>query len=106
MHNQSQESAHPSEPTPLSVYFILGFQLAVVVASVWDALQHRWLSDDAFISFRYAKHWSEGHGLVYNIGEWVEGYTNLLWTLWIVWACVLGFSPSGLPMHLQLVPMH
>ena len=79
MHNQSQESAHPSAPTPLSVYFILGFQLAVVVASVWDAFQHRWLSDDAFISFRYAKHWSEGHGLVYNIGEWVEGYTNLLW---------------------------
>ena len=25
----------------------------------------------------------EGHGLVYNVGERVEGYTNLLWTLWM-----------------------
>jgi hypothetical protein len=37
--------------------------------------------DDAFISLRYAKHLAEGQGLVYNIGERVEGYTNLLWTL-------------------------
>lgn len=94
MHNQSPESAHPSESTPLSVYFIWGFQLAVVLASLWDAIRYRWLSDDAFISFRYAKHWSEGHGLVYNVGEWVEGYTNLLWTLWIGFGMSLGWQPE------------
>ena len=41
----------------------------------------RFVCDDAFISFRYAKNFVEGHGLVYNIGEKVEGYTNFLWTL-------------------------
>ncbi len=41
----------------------------------------RFICDDAFISFRYAKNFVEGHGLVYNIGERVEGYTNFLWTL-------------------------
>jgi hypothetical protein len=40
-------------------------------------------SDDAFISLRYAKHFAEGHGLVYNPGERVEGYTNFLWTVWL-----------------------
>lgn len=38
--------------------------------------------DDADIFFVYARHFSEGHGFVYNIGgERVEGFTSLLWTL-------------------------
>jgi hypothetical protein len=43
----------------------------------------RFIQDDAFISFRYAKNFAEGHGLVYNPGEKVEGYTNFLWTLFL-----------------------
>jgi hypothetical protein len=43
---------------------------------------HRgWVANDAFISFRYARNWVEGHGLVFNAGERVEGYTNFLWIL-------------------------
>ncbi len=39
--------------------------------------------DDAFISFRYAKHFAMGEGLRYNLGPHapVEGYSNLLWVL-------------------------
>jgi hypothetical protein len=37
--------------------------------------------DDAFISFRYARNLARGAGLVYNLGERVEGYTNFLWTV-------------------------
>jgi hypothetical protein len=33
--------------------------------------------DDAFISLRYAKHWANGAGLVWNVGDPpVEGYSN------------------------------
>ena len=39
------------------------------------------LTDDAFISFRYARNLVEGHGLVFNRGEYVEGYSNFLWVL-------------------------
>lgn len=39
------------------------------------------LTDDAFISFRYARNLVEGHGLVYDLGEYVEGYSNFLWVL-------------------------
>jgi arabinofuranosyltransferase len=49
--------------------------------------------DDAFISFRYAEHLTQGHGLVFNVGEWVEGYTNLLWTLMLAGAMALGGEP-------------
>ena len=39
------------------------------------------LTDDAFISFRYVRNLVEGHGLVFNLGERVEGYSNFLWVL-------------------------
>lgn len=42
------------------------------------------LFDDGMISMRYARNLAEGHGLVWNPGDHpVEGYTNLLWTLWM-----------------------
>jgi hypothetical protein len=46
--------------------------------------------DDAWISYRYARNLVEGEGLVYNPGEYVEGYTNLLWTLLVAGGLVLG----------------
>jgi hypothetical protein len=49
-----------------------------------------WLGDDAYISFRYARNLAEGHGLVFNPGERVEGYTNFLWTVFLGAAGWLG----------------
>ena len=36
--------------------------------------------DDTYISFRYAQNAILGHGLFFNPGERVEGFTNFLWT--------------------------
>ncbi|HEY0633261.1 MAG TPA: hypothetical protein VGC98_14490 [Thermoleophilaceae bacterium] len=41
------------------------------------------LFDDAMISMRYAHNLADGHGLVWNAGQDVEGYSNFLWTLWM-----------------------
>jgi len=57
--------------------------VAAVVVGLGLAAWGAWTCDDAFISYRYARHLVEGHGLVYNVVERVEGYTNLLWTLWV-----------------------
>jgi hypothetical protein len=37
--------------------------------------------DDAYISYLYARNLVQGHGLVFNPGEYVEGYSNLLYVL-------------------------
>ncbi len=37
--------------------------------------------DDAYISYRYAENFASGEGLVFNKGEYVEGYTNFLWVI-------------------------
>jgi hypothetical protein len=50
--------------------------------------------DDAFISFRYAENLVNGHGLVFNAGERVEGYTNFLWVLLIAPFLALGVDPE------------
>lgn len=52
------------------------------------------LQDDAFISFRYAKNLVDGYGLVYNPGEWVEGYSNFLWTLILSAVMWCGIEPG------------
>jgi arabinofuranosyltransferase len=65
---------------PAVVIRLVAFALLCVffwVTSQWLSA----LTDDAFISFRYARHLVDGSGLVFNPGEYVEGYTNLLWVL-------------------------
>jgi hypothetical protein len=37
--------------------------------------------DDVFIPLRYAQNLFEGNGLVYNPGEYVEGYSDPIWVL-------------------------
>lgn len=59
------------------------YPFALVVAFSALAWMFRFIQDDAFISFRYAKNFAEGYGLVYNPGEKVEGYTNFLWTMFL-----------------------
>ena len=56
------------------------FLACAIGMGLWLAWGVLWLADDAFISFRYARNFARGDGLVFNVGEWVEGYTNFLWT--------------------------
>jgi len=58
--------------------------------------------DDAFISFRYARNLMEGHGLVYNIGERVEGYSNTLFVLLLAGCGRLGLQITWAAMLLGI----
>ena len=61
------------------------------------------LFEDAMISMRYARHLADGHGLVWNIGEPpIEGFTNLLWVLWMSVAHKLGLSESKISLFIML----
>ena len=52
------------------------------------------VTDDAFITFRYAHNLLTGHGMVFNPGERVEGYTNFLWVLCSSVALFVGIDPE------------
>ena len=66
-----------------------------MACAVGGAARRAWVCDDAFISFRYADNLVRGMGLVFNAGERVEGYSNLLWTLWVAVGLRLGFEPEA-----------
>ncbi len=70
-----------------------GLLLLLLLAGLVRAVQLAWTCDDAFISFRYAQNLALGHGLVYNAGERVEGYTNLSWTLLLAAGIAAGQDP-------------
>lgn len=52
-----------------------------------------YFADDAFISLRYAERLARGSGLTWNDGEYVEGYSNLLWVLAEAATIALGMDP-------------
>ena len=76
-----------------STWIVAGLSL---LYGLWFAYQHAWVCDDAFISFRYCKNLVEGLGLVYNAGEYVEGYTNFLWVMLIAGGMSLSIDPVWL----------
>src|SRR5512143_3483048 len=61
-------------------------------------------SDDAYISFRYARNFADGHGLVFNPGQPpVEGYSNFLWVVLLAGAARLGFEIPAAAQVLSIV---
>jgi arabinofuranosyltransferase len=79
-----------------------------VIASLILLLAHAWayrfLTDDAFISFRYARNLSHGHGLVFNPGfERVEGYSDFLWVIVLAILDRVGLAPEIASQALGLI---
>jgi len=83
-------------------------------AAAYLFLVHRFwfVTDDAFISFRYASNWARGLGLRYNPGDHtpVEGYSNFLWVVVcggmerlglspVLWAPIISLMAGGLLLH-------
>src|SRR5438874_2520767 len=62
------------------------YALAALAGGTAILYIHGWLyfhytSDDAYISYRYARNLADGVGLVWNPGQHVEGYSNFSWVL-------------------------
>lgn len=67
--------------------------LFVVGAFILHSLWLSYPNEDVHITFRFARHLAEGHGIVWNISEPpIEGYTNFLWMLMAALAIWLGLD--------------
>jgi arabinofuranosyltransferase len=64
----------------------------VVLAGIFimHALSMSFTQDDAYISYRYVQNYLDGHGLVFNEGERVEGYTNFLFIIIMILSGLTG----------------
>ena len=78
----------------LSAAAFVALGLVTVWMFVHNVRLHYFWGDDCYISFRYARQLVLGHGLVWNPGEHVEGYTNFLWVLIMALGMVVGIEPE------------
>ncbi|MEY2423384.1 MAG: hypothetical protein QOI95_3451 [Acidimicrobiaceae bacterium] len=60
---------------------LLGIALIGVVLRVAVLRSFGTFVDDAYIFFRYAENAADGHGLVFNVGEHVQGFSSPLYVL-------------------------
>ncbi len=80
------------------------FLVVPMVFACWGFWQFRgFVQDDAFISLRYSYNFAHGKGLVFNPGEYVEGFTNMLWTLLGSLSLWLGLPAIGIWQALGLL---
>ena len=67
-----------------------------------DLSGHAAGSDDAYISYRYARNLADGLGLTFNPGERVEGYSNLLYVLLLAPAFLIARDSAIHPLAVAL----
>jgi arabinofuranosyltransferase len=85
---------------PAALLLLLAGCLLQILAGYSDPslCGHAWGTDDAYISYRYARNLAAGEGLVFNPGapgERVEGFSNLLYVLLLTPAAAV-VSPDRL----------
>jgi hypothetical protein len=83
-------TAAPRSQPPNWIY--LGFIL--LIAGLF-AYNHRFIQDDAYISFQYAKHFALGQGLVWYPGSTEFGYTSFLFTVGVGLLMKLGIAEEA-----------
>jgi hypothetical protein len=91
---KKQKAKPPARKKYDSTWYWIGYWLlaAALIVHVRMVINYDFTQDDAFITFRYAENFLNGHGLVYNIGERVEGFTNFLWTIMMILGGRLGID--------------
>lgn len=67
--------------------------LVILVTRVVEWMLIPYASEDAYITFRYARNLAAGSGLVFNPDERVMGFSSPLWTLWMALGTLLTHAP-------------
>jgi hypothetical protein len=67
---------------------------AAAVVLVVHSLAYNFVTDDAYISFVFARNLAEHGQLTFNLGQPVEGYTSFLWTFVLGLGMVAGIPPE------------
>lgn len=92
---RTQASVFPSFHellAPGGPFFVPLLTLLVTRLVFWALLPLA--SEDAYITFRYSRSLATGHGLSFNPGEHVMGFTSAPWTIWNAVPILAGLRPE------------
>ncbi len=91
-----------SSPVSSLRWWLLAIALPLVLLFLHKVSQG-FVVDDAYIVFRYVAHLSIGHGLVYNPGEYVEGFSCPSWVFLLSFFHMMGLTVEWFAPILGLV---
>ncbi|MGZ6317383.1 MAG: hypothetical protein ACXWNQ_08995 [Anaerolineales bacterium] len=83
-------------------FFYYAWQYILASSFIINGSRYYVLFDDAMISMRYAYNLAHGNGLVWNIGERVEGFTNPLWVGYMALVHLLPLPLSEMSLPIQI----
>ena len=70
--------------------YLTAIKIGFVALGLYAVVSRLWAAEDAYITFRYIDNLLHGYGLVYNIGDRVEGFTHPLWLILVTIPAALG----------------
>ena len=70
---------------------------------MYAVVTRMWACEDAYITFRYIDNLVHGFGLVYNVGEHVEGFTHPAWLFLVSIPSFIGVSIRASALWLSLL---
>jgi arabinofuranosyltransferase len=70
--------------------FLAAIKIGFVVLGFYALVSRLWAAEDAYITFRYIDNFLHGYGLVYNVGDHVEGFTHPVWLFLVTIPAALG----------------
>jgi hypothetical protein len=86
----------------LVCFFYYAWRYILATSFDIEGTRYYILFDDAMISMRYAYNLAHGNGLVWNVGERVQGYTNPLWVLYMTVLHWLPLQASQISLAVQI----
>jgi arabinofuranosyltransferase len=78
-------------------------KIGFVLLGLYAVVSRMWAAEDAYITFRYIDNLLHGYGLVYNVGDRVEGFTHPLWLFLITIPAWLGVSVRAGALLISLI---
>ena len=81
---------------------LTAIKIGFVIVGLYAVVSRLWAAEDAYITFRYIDNFLHGYGLVYNIGDRVEGFTHPLWLFIVTIPAALGISIRASALLLSL----
>jgi arabinofuranosyltransferase len=92
---------HDSKQSDSLVPLITKALLSALV--MYAVVTRMWACEDAYITFRYIDNLVHGLGLVYNVGEHVEGFTHPAWLFLVSIPSFIGVSIRASALWLSLL---
>ncbi len=92
MSEQESLQSSNSQISSSSEGLTLAVKIAFVALGMAAIITRMWVAEDAYITFRYIDNFLHGYGLVYNVGDRVEGFTHPLWLFLVTIPAALGVS--------------